>query len=359
MSLRTTVLAGVAAVWLLSFATLGVLTTQLSTTHARLLVLQSPGAPAVVKTDVVQEPATTFAAAFNRRFVVVLTSVAVLTIIAALVLTDRLVVRPIEALRRATESMERGAPGPPAASARRDEIGALGRSLYALSQRLKLSEERRKAMVADIAHELRTPLTNLRGAIESLQDGMAVASPQEFEALHADVMLLDRLIADLHQLSLGDAGKLDLACVPCDIVAELRAAANGSTRIVLDVTTDLPQVLCDLARARQIVGNIVSNALRYAPEGPIVLRARSEAKSVNVSIEDRGPGFPPDRAEALFERFYRVDNSRTRETGGTGIGLAVAKQLVEAQGGRITARVNKYGGATFSFTLPRARPAEP
>ncbi|HEX8806001.1 MAG TPA: ATP-binding protein, partial [Candidatus Aquilonibacter sp.] len=156
-----------------------------------------------------------------------------------------------------------------------------------------------------------------------------------------------------HQLSLGDAGMLDLRCVPSDIAPVLRAAANGSTRIVLDVPTDLPHVRCDPARVRQLVGNIIGNALRYAPDGRIVVRARSEAANVTVSVEDRGPGFPPDQAEALFERLYRVDNSRTRETGGSGIGLAIAKQLVEAQGGRISAHINEYGGATLSFTLPR------
>jgi two-component system sensor histidine kinase BaeS len=359
MSLRLTVLAGVAVVWLLSFATLGFLTTQLTTTHARVLMFQKEGEPPVVHTDVVREPVmaeAAFAAAFNRRFVIVLVCVAALTLIAALVLTDCSVVRPIEALRRATETMERGGAGPRATLARRDEIGALARSLHALSERLKTSEERRKSMIADVSHELRTPLTNLRGAIESLQDGVAAATPEELSALYDDVMLLDRLIADLHQLSLGDAGMLDLACAPSDIAPELRAAANGSTRIILDVPADLPQVRCDPVRVRQVVGNVVGNALQYAPDGPIILRARAGAASVTVSIEDRGPGFPPDQAETLFERFYRVDGSRTRDTGGSGIGLAIAKQLVEAQGGRIAARVNEYGGATLSFTLPLASP---
>ena len=295
-----------------------------------------------------------FAAAFNRRFVVVLLCVAALTLVAAVVLTDRLVVRPIEALRRATETIEEGASEPPTASMRRDEIGALARSLYALSKRLKTSESRRKAMIADVAHELRTPLTNLRGAIESLQDGVAAATPEELTALHDDVMLLDRLVADLHQLNLGDAGMLDLACVPFDIAVELRAARNASARVVLDAPDVLPQVRCDPARIRQVVNNIVGNALRYAQTGPILLRARAGAANVTVSVEDRGPGFPSDQAEMLFERFYRVDDSRARDTGGSGIGLAIAKQLVEAQGGHITAHINQYGGATLSFTLPLA-----
>ena len=235
---------------------------------------------------------------------------------------------------------------------RNDEIGELARSFNDLASRLQESEVRRKALIADIAHELRTPLTNIRGSIESLQDGLATASPDELRALHDDALLLQRLIADLHELSNADAGGLSLHLVSVDIADELAATA-GDSRVTIEIEPDLPRVTCDPTRFRQVVNNVLSNALRYAPRGtPVTVRAKREAANVRVEVEDAGSGFPAAEAEAIFERFYRVDDSRSRETGGSGLGLAIAKQLVEAQHGTIGAFVNELGGATIWFTLP-------
>ena len=138
-----------------------------------------------------------------------------------------------------------------------------------------------------------------------------------------------------------------------DAGAELRTVA--APRVSLEIEADLPRVTCDPMRFRQVVHNVLSNALRYAPpETPVLVRAKREGGSVRVEIEDAGPGFPPQEADAIFERFYRVDDSRSRETGGSGLGLAIAKQLIELQHGAIGAVVNERGGATIWFTLPAA-----
>jgi two-component system sensor histidine kinase BaeS len=349
-SLRVTVLLTVAVLLIVSFAILGGLTTRISTMGERVLVLQEAGGPPAV--SVQKDPEADRATLFNQRFLVVLAAIAGATLLLALLLTNRLVLAPIAALTGAVRRMEGGSLAERVDIDRNDEIGELARSFNDLAARLEESESRRKAMIADIAHELRTPLTNIRGSIESLQDGIVSASPEELRALHSDALLLQRLIADLHELTAGDSGALRLQKAPVDIGAELRSTIADS-RVQLEVEPALPLVDCDAARIRQVVHNVVSNASRYAPEGSIVfVRARHEADSVRVEIDDGGPGFPPQEAAAIFERFHRVDDSRSRQTGGSGLGLAIAKQLVEAHGGRIGAFINERGGATIWFTLP-------
>jgi two-component system, OmpR family, sensor histidine kinase BaeS len=179
-------------------------------------------------------------------------------------------------------------------------------------------------------------------------------SPEELRALHDDALLLQRLITDLHEITIADAGALSLHIVAIDVRDELLTSAGGP-RVDLDIDSPLPQVRCDPARFRQIVQNILSNAFRYAPqETRVIVRAKAEGGGVRIEIEDAGPGFPPEEAESIFERFYRVDDSRSRATGGSGLGLAIAKKLVEAHSGYIGAFVNQRGGATIWLTLPGA-----
>jgi two-component system sensor histidine kinase BaeS len=354
LSLRVTVLAAVAVLLLAAFAALGGVTTRMSTMRESVLILQRGSSPPTVSTDVAGPPAAQQTALFNRRFLIVLGAIAAVTMLLALFLTNRLVLAPIAALTAAVRAMGHGSLSERVDIDRNDEIGELARSFNDLASRLQESEVRRKALIADIAHELRTPLTNIRGSIESLQDGLVTASPDELRALHDDALLLQRLIADLHELSIADAGSLSLHLVSVNIGEELEATA-GDSRVAINLEPDLPRVTCDPTRFRQVVNNVLSNALRYAPQGtPVTVRAKREAANVRVEIEDAGPGFPAVEAEAIFERFYRVDDSRSRETGGSGLGLAIAKQLVEAQHGTIGAFVNERGGATIWFTLPVA-----
>jgi signal transduction histidine kinase len=355
MSLRVTVLVAVAALLILSFASLAAVTTQISGMHERVLVFQDGNAAPTVRATVESQPLLDRSALFNERFLVALGAIAAVTLLLAMLLTNRLVLAPIAALTAAVRRMEGGSLSQRVGIDRNDEIGELARSFNALAARLEASETRRKALVADIAHELRTPLTNIRGSIESLQDGVTTASPEELEALHDDALLLQRLIADLHELSIADAGELRLQYAGVDLAGELRAASTDR-RIILDIAPDLPRIACDGGRVRQVLHNLVSNALRYAPgDTPVTVAARRDDAGIRVEVRDAGPGFPPETADAIFERFYRVDDSRSRATGGSGLGLAIAKQLVEAHGGRIGALLREGGGATFWFTLPIAR----
>jgi two-component system, OmpR family, sensor histidine kinase BaeS len=350
VSLRVTALAAVAVVVLVAFAILGGVTTRISTMTESVLILKYDGGPPTVHAE--RKPETRDVTLFNQRFLVALGVITVVTLLIALWLTNRLVLSPIGDLTRAVRRLGSGSLSERVDIERNDEIGELARSFNDLATRLEESETRRKALVADIAHELRTPLTNIRGSIESLQDGIVTATPEELRALHDDALLLQRLVADLHDLSVADAGGLRLHLIDVDIANELRTAA-ADPREVLDLPADLPLVTCDPGRLRQILHNVLSNALRYAPQdSAVILRAMREGSSVRVEVEDAGPGFPPAEAEAIFERFYRVDDSRSRETGGSGLGLAIAKQLVEAHRGTIGAFVNERGGATIWFTLP-------
>jgi two-component system sensor histidine kinase BaeS len=346
-----TALAVVVVVLIAAFAVIGGVTTRIATMRESVLILQRGTSPPKVRTDLLprvpQEVAT-----FNRRFLIALVSIAAVTLTLALLLTNRLVLAPIAALTAAVRSVERGSLSERVDIDRDDEIGDLARSFNDLVARLEDSETRRKALIADIAHELRTPLTNIRGSIESLQDGIVAASPEELQALHEDALLLQRLITDLHEISIADAGALSLHFVDIDVRDELQTVAADS-RVDLDIGSSLPRIPCDPARFRQIVQNILSNSLRYAPQGTrVIVHAKTEQGRVRIEIEDWGPGFPQAEAESIFERFYRVDDSRSRATGGSGLGLAIAKKLVEAHGGQIGALVNEHGGATIWFTLP-------
>jgi two-component system, OmpR family, sensor histidine kinase BaeS len=351
MSLRVTVLAAVATLLVVAFALLAGLTMHISGMRSTVLVLQPDNAAPTVQAKVEGQPVLDRPAVFNQRFLIALSVIAAVTLSLALLLTNRLVLAPIVALTGAVRRMEHGALSEPVAVDRNDEIGELARSFNDLAMRLEESERRRKMLIADIAHELRTPLTNIRGSIESLQDGIVTASPAELKALHDDAMLLQRLILDLHELSTGDAGALRLELESADI-GKVLATCVPDERVSLELADELPAINCDAGRIRQVVQNVVSNALRYPSAPPVRIRARGDGDGVRVDIEDGGPGFPPQEAAAIFQRFYRVDDSRSRETGGSGLGLAIAKQLVEAHGGRIGAFVNERAGATIWFTLP-------
>jgi two-component system sensor histidine kinase BaeS len=353
VSLRVTALAVVVVVLIAAFAVIGGVTTRISTMRESVLIVQRGTSAPKIRTDLLPRLPEEIET-FNRRFLIALVVIAAVTLTLALLLTNRLVLAPIAALTSAVRSVERGSLSERVDIDRNDEIGDLARSFNDLVARLEDSEARRKALIADIAHELRTPLTNIRGSIESLQDGIVAASPEELQALHNDALLLQRLITDLHEISIADAGALSLHLIEIHVHDELQTAVAGP-RVDLELDSELPRVRCDPARFRQIAQNILANALRYAPPGTrVIVRAKSEQGGVRIEIEDSGPGFPPSEAESIFERFYRTDDSRSRATGGSGLGLAIAKKLVEAHRGQIGAFVNQRGGATIWLTLPAA-----
>jgi signal transduction histidine kinase len=216
-------------------------------------------------------------------------------------------------------------------------------------------------MTADIAHDLRTPLTVITGYIEALRDGDLQPTPARFEAIHDEAQHLKRLVQDLRTLSLADAGELSLNCqlvsVPelLDRVATAHQHQAEQQQINLEVhpAEALPDLNVDFDRMVQVLGNLVSNALRYTPEsGQIILSARTQDDAVLLRVKDTGHGIPPDELPRIFNRFYRADKSRQQDEGESGLGLAIARAIVEAHGGSISAKSEMGQGTTFQILLP-------
>ena len=242
------------------------------------------------------------------------------------------------------------------------EIGDLATAFNVMTASLEETERRRLQLVGDVAHELRTPLTTLDGYLEGLEDGVIAPSPQTWHVLRGQTARLTRLVSDLQELWRAEAGQLPLELEVFDartIVGEVlgqfetSAAARG---ISLDAALPLVAmpVRADPVRLSQALANYMTNALRYAPDGSTVqITVARQAAEVLISVRDEGPGLTADQAAHVFERFYRVDASRSRAEGGSGIGLAIVEAIVEAMDGRVWVRSDGPGtGATFGVALP-------
>jgi signal transduction histidine kinase len=242
------------------------------------------------------------------------------------------------------------------------EIGDLATAFNVMTASLEETERRRLQLVGDVAHELRTPLTTLEGYLEGLEDGVIESSPQTWHVLRGQTARLTRLVSDLQELWRAEAGQLPLTIEVLDartVVGEVvgqfetAAAARGVT---LDAALPLMPmaVRADPVRLAQVLANYMSNALRYAPDGSTVhVVVARVAAEVQVSVRDEGPGLTAEQAARVFERFYRVDASRSRAEGGSGIGLSIVEALVEAMEGRVWVRSDGPGpGATFGVALP-------
>jgi signal transduction histidine kinase len=241
-----------------------------------------------------------------------------------------------------------------------DELGELAQTFNQMSSDIHRANQLRKQMTADIAHDLRTPLMVISGYLEALRDGTLKPTQARFEAMSHEAALLTRLIDDLRTLSLADAGELKLlpqAVEPRDLLEQVQrsfeplAAEHGVT-LRVQADTALPDLQVDRERMVQVLANLVSNALRYTPaQGKVTLGARQQAGSVQLIVSDTGSGIAADKLPNIFERFYRVEASRTENQGESGLGLAIAKSIVEAHGGTITAESTLGKGTTFIITL--------
>ena len=290
-----------------------------------------------------------------------LIGIAVATLLAFVVslLLSRQILEPVGNLTGAARKLASGDLTQRVDVRSRDEIAELARSFNSMAESLETQEATRRNMVSDVAHELRTPLTHLRCKLESAQDGLVTPTPQMVDELHAEIVHLGRLVDDLQELSLAEAGRLplhptvaDLAEVTAGVVGGLPAAADRP-QVALSGFDGLPRASIDVDRYRQVLRNLLENAVRHGkPDGRVLVRASQEAESIRISVEDDGPGIPDGHEDRIFERFHRTDPSRDRATGGTGLGLAISRQLVLAWDGEMGVENLSAGGARFWFSIP-------
>jgi len=305
-----------------------------------------------------------FTDSVNRSLFFAILAASALALLLALLLS-RSILSPVSALMHAARGMERGDLSQRVHVRGRGELGELAQAFNAMADGLQRLELLRHNMVTDVAHELRTPLTNVCGYLEALQDGLLEPTPQIIHSLHEEALLLSRLVDDLQELALADAGQLHLELQSVDLLPAIekwflpfRALAQArQVRLEMDVPAGLSSVLIDPERLHQVLYNLVENALVHTPPGgTITLQARQVGNEIVLNLHDTGAGIAPEHLPFIFERFYRVDKSRARATGGFGLGLSIVKQLVEAQGGRISAMSALNQGTTIQFTLPISPP---
>jgi len=289
-----------------------------------------------------------------------------LAIAIALVLTlvlSRRISSPVRALTVTARKLGQGDFSQRVPSKGKGEMAELAQAFNSMADDIERDEKLRQNLVADTAHELRTPLSNLRGYLEAIKDGVVKPDATTINSLYEEATLLTRLVDDLQDLALAEASELTLVIQAEDITSVIKQAVVSFQSEAVDkgisLHTDLPDRLppCDIdsQRIAQVLHNLISNAVTHTPrDGNITISARESGNFVEVTVADTGEGIPAEELPNIFERFYRVDMSRSRRTGGSGLGLTIAKRLVEAHGGQIGVQSEPGNGSRFTFTVPKS-----
>ena len=320
-------------------------------------------------TDLELDLFTNFRNALNEALGLALAAAFAAAVVVSLIVS-RQVVAPIRQMMFASQRIADGhydervdVPGDIAGDGV-DELAQLALSFNQMAAKLEYTEDMRRQLIGDVAHELRTPLTTIKGSMEGLMDGVLTADVQTFQQIHRQTDRLQRLIDDLQELSRVEAGAYTMNLLlreVQDLVETTKTTLihqfeEKGVALSIELDPGLPLVYADEDRIGQVLLNLVGNALQYTPVGGVVtIRARQERDEVQISISDTGVGIQAEHIDQIFTRFYRVDSSRSRSVGGSGIGLTIAKHLTEAHGGRIWAESpGADQGSTFTFTLPAA-----
>ena len=301
-----------------------------------------------------------------NQILLIAAAAALLTAVVVSSFVTRRLVGPIQRMKAASQRIAAGEYEERVEVPGEDELGALARSFNQMAETLAETEERRRELVGDVAHELRTPLANIKGVMEGLTDGVLPADPSTFHQVEREVTRLQRLVQDLEALSRAEAGQLLLEREPVEPATFIGDAAtrlrpqyrDKGVALALQIPAPIPAVLADKWRMTQVMMNLLGNALQYTPAGgQVTVSANADGERLVVRVADTGMGIEAEDLPHLFERFYRVDKSRSRAGGGSGIGLTIVRHLVEAHGGRVWAESAGLGeGSTFTFTLPLVRP---
>ena len=283
--------------------------------------------------------------------------------VAVSLLISRRVLRPIGALATASQRLGEGNLAERVPERGRDELARLTRSFNRMAESLQRSKEQQHNMISDVAHELRSPLANLRGYLEALKDGVLPPDPELFRSLYEEALLQQRLVDDLQELALAESGSLVYHPVRADLSELLQASrtahAPAASAHDIRIETDSPApvlAVVDPDRFRQVVGNLVTNAVRATPAGGVItLRTRAEGESAVVEVEDTGSGISAEDLPHVFDRFWRADAARGRGTGGRGLGLAIAREIIAAHHGTIAVASTAGTGTVFIVRLPLVR----
>jgi two-component system, OmpR family, sensor histidine kinase BaeS len=311
-----------------------------------------------------EAPEEAFLERINLMLLIATVGVIALALMLSMLLA-RSLSKPLREIAVAIQSMARGNLEQQVPVRSRDEVGQLAVAFNQMSADLARSNQLRRQMTADIAHELGTPLSVVVGYLESLSEGLLKPNRERFKIMNHEAKHLQHLVEDLRVLSLADAGELPLNLQwidPNDLVGMAAAAFNHQAKqhhITLAVQSEpeMPLLYADPDRMMQVFSNLISNALRYTPEhGQITLSSRVQAGNIVLGVRDTGKGISPEQLPLVFERFYRGDPSRHQEQSESGLGLAIAKSAVEAQGGAISVSSVVGEGTVFTMSFPAKDP---
>ncbi len=283
-------------------------------------------------------------------------------------LLTQYLINPIKALTSGARNITGGNLGYRVKVSSGDEIGELTQTFNTMASRLEASEQTRKQLLADIAHELKTPLTVIGGTVDGIMDGVFNPDREHLGTIKEQTTMLTHLIADLRDISLAETGQLKLEKSRCDI-SELvsqsvmqfeKSASEKGIHLQVDTSSSVPELLIDPSRIKQVINNLLTNAIRHTPaNGTISISIENRDKNehfnkkhVLISVCDTGEGIPSEHLPHIFDRFYRAKSARSRNDGGSGLGLAIAGQMVQAHGGNIRAESELGKGSTFFIALP-------
>jgi signal transduction histidine kinase len=238
----------------------------------------------------------------------------------------------------------------------RDELGELEQSFNRMADSLEQTESTKRQLISDVAHELRTPLTNVIGLLEAMRDGLREPDADTLRSTHEEALLLKQLVDELQELALADAGALIFDIAPLDVTDVVRRAADAFQAATPTVRLVVPEqatmVRADARRLAQVLRNVMQNAVTHTPtDGQITVMISRREPWVEIAVADTGRGIPAGQLARIWDRFYRVDASRDRSTGGMGLGLALSKRMMEGMGGAISATSEEGVGTVVTLRL--------